>query len=130
MSSNKARRRKARAQIRTFKPAKREDLQNARVSAEELKAVYVRAQQLFATFPALTDAQCAEYFMNTVKWRRTFRKVFRRLVSRKTSVQDFMDIIKIHTTVTELQSNDYTEDQEMGILQNLKADLDKNEKSV
>lgn len=123
MPNFKERRRKARTKTRTFKPAKREDLRKERVSAQELKKVFIKAQQLFATFPQLTDTQCWEYFMTDVPWRQSFRKVFHRLVSRRTTVRDFMDIIRIHTTVTELQNNDYTEEQEMGVLQNLKHDL-------
>ncbi|MDC0366975.1 hypothetical protein OAM67_00960 [bacterium] len=95
-------------------------LQTARVSREAVVELYQVAQNYFQTFPTLTDEQLRFYITYTWPQKNVFRTLYKSLTSRDTTTKVFQDILRVHTTVTELQGSDMTRAREEKIVTKLR----------
>jgi hypothetical protein len=105
--------------IKPMPRPKSDFVKKERISVEAIRALYIQAQQFFRTFPTLTDAQLREYFFREWPKRRSFPQLYKALTSRGTDGKAYGDILRVHSTVTDLQTNDYSPAREEQIVSDM-----------
>jgi hypothetical protein len=110
----------------TIKPDKPTDTPVPKhgVDPLELERTYVLAQRIYRALPTITEAQLREYFLSQSAMRAASYTMFKQLTARETTVSEFAGISLVNDTTIALRAAEYTEQEQLAILGELKSKLD------
>jgi hypothetical protein len=110
----------------TIKPDKPTDAPVPKhgVDPLELERTYVLAQRIYRALPTITEAQLREYFLSQSAMRAASYTMFKQLTARETTVSEFAGISLVNDTTIALRAAEYTEQEQLAILGELKSKLD------